>query len=103
MHGPRGVGNRHQKQKTVTFDERCEVLQLSDRDDIEDVSYDDEGYGYGFTYQDVPDDDEDHDEPMLPESDYDGSLQVGDDSITGMVESMLEAARPHTPPNADDE
>ena len=28
---------------------------------------------------------------------------MGDDSITGMVDSMLEATRPHTPPRREDE
>ena len=34
---------------------------------------------------------------------YDSLDQVGNDSLTGMVESMLEATRPHTPPRREDE
>ena len=99
MVGPRGFGQRQpQKQKTVTFDDRCEVLELSDNDDyVEDVSYDEDGYGYGYTFGTAPDEDEDM------EDEYETSLPVGEDSLTGMVDSMLEDTRPHTPPNPDEE
>ena len=45
----------------------------------------------------APDEDEDM------EDEYETSLPVCEDSLTGMVDSMLEDTRPHTPPNPDEE
>ena len=107
LHGPRGVGDRYHKQKTVTFDDNCEVVELSDCDysddepeGVADVSFDDEGdgYGYGYTYQETVDKTDD-----ILEDDLEPEDQLVDDSITGMVDSMLEATRPHTPPNPEEE
>ncbi|KAI0752981.1 hypothetical protein C8Q80DRAFT_1267434 [Daedaleopsis nitida] len=98
IHGPRSFGERRlPKGKTVTFDEKCDVLEFERDDFIEDVSYDENGYGYGYSYEDGCDEDAEMDES------YDSADQVGDDSITGMVDSMLEATRPHTPPRREDE
>ena len=114
MVGPRSVGEqRHQRRKTVTFDERCDVLEFSaEEEDVEEY-YDDGVYSHGYSYDASrdpgPDDDQlqdhddvqDHDESM--EDSFDSNSQLVDDSITGMVDSMLEAARPHTPPRPEDE
>ncbi|RPD53327.1 hypothetical protein L226DRAFT_540672 [Lentinus tigrinus ALCF2SS1-7] len=100
MHGPRIAGERqHQRRKTVTFDERCDVLEFeADEIDVADVSYDENGYGYGFSYQGEVDED-----APMEDSFEDGIDQIGNDSLTGMVDSMLQAALPHTPPRHEDE
>ncbi|KAI0698226.1 hypothetical protein BC835DRAFT_1335005 [Cytidiella melzeri] len=112
LHGPR-MTRRHSRRKTVTFDEKCDVLEF-------DV---DEDNSNPFDW--VTDDDEnyDHNDPMHLDGhpqdgdrEYEGSrgplgvhnadieesfdsFQVGEDSITGLVDSMLEDARPRTPPH----
>ena len=131
MHGPRIAGERqHHRRKTVTFDERCDVVEFErDELNIADVSYDENGYGYGFSYEDEleieidegegegegggqgPVEGEaegegegevDDDAPM--EDNYeDGVDHIGNDSLAGMVESMLQANLPHTPPRHEDE
>ncbi|KAI0325319.1 hypothetical protein GY45DRAFT_1261096 [Cubamyces sp. BRFM 1775] len=91
LHGPRDAGGRRQRRKTVTWDERMDVIEIDPKEEIdEDAFYSEDDYG-------VPSDEE-----LEDSYDYDSS-QIGEDSITGMVESMLEDARPHTPPMPEDE
>ncbi|KAH9942234.1 uncharacterized protein BXZ73DRAFT_87885 [Epithele typhae] len=100
MHGPRTAGERAQQKlsKTVTFDENCDVLEFSDNEDVEDLFFDedDSGYGYGYSYEHDPD----QDQAMEA---ADGSFRLNEDSITGMVNSMLQAAGAQTPPHQEDE
>ncbi|RDX41409.1 hypothetical protein OH76DRAFT_1489500 [Lentinus brumalis] len=113
MHGPRKSGEPLlPRRKTVTFDERCDVLEFDvDKVGIADVSFDEDGYGYGFSCEgggedeeDEEDDDEDEDEDAAMEDSFEDSIDpIANDSITGMVESMLQAALPHTPPAHEDE
>ncbi|KAI8974021.1 hypothetical protein BD414DRAFT_498895 [Trametes punicea] len=92
LHGPRDAGGRRQRRKTVTFDPRMDVMEfdVSEHELEEDAFYSEDDYG-------VPSDEETEDS-----YDHDSS-QIAEDSITGMVESMLEDARPHTPPRHEDE
>ncbi|TBU23853.1 hypothetical protein BD311DRAFT_703183 [Dichomitus squalens] len=95
--GPRSVGEqRHHRRKTVTFDERCDVLEFSAEEDGLDEYLDDGIYSHGFSY-----DTQEEDQSM--EDSFESGLQPGDDSITGLVDSILQAARPHTPPRSEDE
>lgn len=97
LHGPRdagGVYGRRARRKTVTFDETCDVVEY----DVEDDEMDDSAFDW------VTDDDDDEnrlDTPLHhdtnPDDSYDGSQAV-EDSITGLVDSMLQDADPHTPP-----
>lgn len=98
MHGPRDVGQHRQShRKTVTFDDKCDVLEF-EVDGLADVSFDEDGYGYGYTMSDG------YGGMQVDENgSYDSVDQVGNDSITGWVDSMLEDTRPHTPPGPEDE
>jgi hypothetical protein len=89
LHGPRGhdVPKRH-RNKTVTFDETCDVVTFERDDSLEEeqlFSDDNEG-DYGETV--------DYDEPV-------GGVEAND-SLTGLVDSMIQDARgnpsPQTPP-----
>ena len=51
----------------------------------------------------LQDNDDPRDQDYSMEDSFESSSQLVDDSITGMVDSMLEAARPHTPPRPEDE
>ena len=88
FHGPRLIGHdvpKRQRRKTVTFDETCDVVTF-ERDDSpdSDVFSDDDAYG----------EPEEYGEPAE-------SVEAND-SITGLVDSMIqdarEASNPHTPP-----
>ncbi|RDX39629.1 hypothetical protein OH76DRAFT_662268, partial [Lentinus brumalis] len=118
MHGPRKSGEPLlPRRKTVTFDERCDVLEFDvDKIGIADVSFDEDGYGYGFSCEgggededededdDDDDDEDDEDEDAAMEDSFEDSIDpIANDSITGMVESMLQAALPHTPPAHEDQ
>ncbi|KAI0827839.1 hypothetical protein BC628DRAFT_1409423 [Trametes gibbosa] len=92
LHGPRDAGGRRQRRKTVTFDLSCHIVEFDAAEyqlDDQVFTSDDDDYG-------VPSDDDEmaygYDDP-----------QNADDSITGMVDSMLEDTRPHTPPRPEDE
>ncbi|KAF8551975.1 hypothetical protein OG21DRAFT_1486564 [Imleria badia] len=106
LHGPRAadqpsLDGRRQRRKTVTFDERCDVLEFDRDDDDEDnpfFSSDEDDYG----------EPERHEEVAPPHSpgrdnfvDVDGAeqrsfetVQLGDadQSITGIVENMLQSS-----------
>ncbi|KAI0314674.1 hypothetical protein OF83DRAFT_421696 [Amylostereum chailletii] len=90
FHGPRILGHdigKRQRRKTVTFDERCDVVEF-ERDSLE---MDDDPF--------MSDDEDDYGQPE-PGPFYnegDGHSDP-DDSITGLVDSMLQDARPETPP-----
>ncbi|KAH9846776.1 hypothetical protein C2E23DRAFT_788645 [Lenzites betulinus] len=91
LHGPRDAGGRRQRRKTVTFDPNCDVVEFETDYEVDDqVLISDDDYG-------VPSDEE-----MPDDYPYDDH-QDADDSITGMVDSMLEDTRPHTPPRPEDE
>ncbi|CCM00153.1 uncharacterized protein FIBRA_02181 [Fibroporia radiculosa] len=97
LHGPRTVGNgsltRRQRRKTVTFDERCDVVEFDvEEDEIDENPFDSEDS------EDEVDSTGDLLEPPPTESESFDSLQLGDDSITGLVDSMLNE-NPQTPPH----
>lgn len=97
LHGPRdaslGHSNKRARRKTVSFSEHCDILT------IDNVELDENAFDW------VTDEDEDQDDVRFISSNdlddsYDSS-QAGDDSITGMVDSMLQDADPSTPPHDD--
>ena len=108
LHGPRTVGNgsltRRQRRKTVTFDERCDVMEF-ERDEDEDVFDSEDDYG-----DPEPEHAETHhlevehplpDVPSPMNESFDSS-HTGNDSITGLVESLLHSTEvPHTPPRRE--
>ncbi|KAH9917565.1 uncharacterized protein B0H18DRAFT_1123545 [Fomitopsis serialis] len=108
LHGPRTVGNgsfsRRQRRKTVTFDEHCDVLEfhVEEHEIGEDVISTDEESG---------DDEEGVLQPiephLLPDApsptneSFDSS-HAANDSITGLVETLLQDTDdPHTPPRRE--
>lgn len=135
MVGPR-PNRRRSRRKTVTFDERCDVLEFEaeeedhsqqlgegDQKEFEWVTDDDDNLE--DRRMNVDDSDDNHDHRPRPDhhdnnddvynkdgggrgplrvqnADLDDSfegLQGGDDSIIGVVNSMLQDARPSTPPH----
>lgn len=120
LHGPRTSLSKRQRRKTVTFDETCDVMEY-------DVEEDSNSQPFEWVTDEDPDEDDDNDNdnnhetpvqhPQQPDHDttsdderrgplrvHNGdesfdSLQLGEDSITGLVNSMLQDARPHTPPH----
>ncbi|KAN0116105.1 hypothetical protein V8E52_006162 [Russula decolorans] len=90
LHGPRVIGHdvpKRHRRKTVTFDETCDVVTFERDDSLEDeelFSDDNEG-DFGQTV--------DYDQPV-------GSVEAND-SLTGLVDSMIQDARgnpnPQTP------
>lgn len=128
LHGPR-VTRRLSRRKTVTFDENCDVLEFDVEDDNSNpfdwVTDDDENLDHDrmnvddehhHEYNHVDNGDNDaHDNGQLggpsmgqlrvqnpgpPEHSFE-SFQLGEDSITGLVNSMLNDARPKTPPHEE--
>ena len=90
FHGPRVIGHdvpRRQRRKTVTFDETCDVFTFERDDSLEEELFSDDNDG-------DHDETEDYEEPV-------GGIEAND-SITGLVDSMIQDARgtssPHTPP-----
>lgn len=88
---------RRARRKTVTFDETCDVVEYDVDDEMDDNAFD----------WVTDDDDDEHklDEPHqqqepTPDDSYDSS-HTGEDSITGLVDSMLQDAEPRTPPQAN--
>lgn len=115
LHGPR-MTRRHSRRKTVTFDEKCDVLEFDVEEDSSNpfdwVTDDDENYNHNepMNVNDQPyeGNEDDHERPghrgplRLHNPDVDESFdgfQVGEDSITGLVDSMLQDALPNTPPH----
>lgn len=119
FHGPRMVGFNlsaagRARRKTVSFDERCDVVEF-DRDEYEIEDEEEDGYH-------TPRDGEDDDpyaqvDPELendPEHDIDqdGSIEQefcgsnGEDSITGLMDSLIHDSQlgdvPCTPPHNSD-
>ncbi|KAI0759966.1 hypothetical protein BD413DRAFT_594445 [Trametes elegans] len=93
LHGPRDAGGRRQRRKTVTFDPNCDILEFDvAENELDEEAFDSEEDDYG-----VPSDEE-----MADGYEYEPA-QGAEDSITGMVDSMLQDNRPHTPPKAEDE
>ncbi|KZT04730.1 uncharacterized protein LAESUDRAFT_727601 [Laetiporus sulphureus 93-53] len=99
LHGPRGtttgsVNSRRHRRKTVSFDERCEVVEF----DVEEDEFDEDVFESGEEDEfddereedgdDVDDDDDSVRHPQPSEESYDSS-QAGNDSITGLMDSML--------------
>lgn len=124
LHGPRifggEVGGRRQRRKTVTFDERCDVLEF-DRDEssmeVDDDPFetdeDDDQDDYGDPEEGALNGRSSHRQPSAQPSDHDlqhhghqhngqhhdedeGEQEVrylpADDSITGLMDSMLQGA-----------
>ncbi|KIK86105.1 hypothetical protein PAXRUDRAFT_831931 [Paxillus rubicundulus Ve08.2h10] len=111
LHGPRAadqlsLDGKRQRRKTVTFDERCDVLEF-DRDEDEDanpfVSDDEDDYGEPERRDDM----ENHfsqgqDNAVSyddPDQDSFESVQLGetDQSITGIVDAMMQSAPTSAP------
>ena len=102
LHGPRlSGGPRRQRRKTVTFHERCDVLEFDREEEIdeEDVfqnfSEEDErdDFFQGMHEEDDPSQgsshsDHDHDEVMLEDTSYE-SIQLSDQGINPSVPSLL--------------
>ena len=90
LHGPRSIGHddpKRQRRKTVTFDETCDVVTFERDDSLEEELFSDDNDGdFGETV--------DYDDPV-------GGVEAHD-SITGLVDSMIQDARgnssPQTPP-----
>ena len=115
FHGPRMVGNnpgatKRGRRKTVTFDERCDVVEF-DREEHELEDEEEEGY---HTPRDGEDDgpdgqvdpdlenEPDHDiDHYSMEQEFGGSN--GEDSITGLMDSLIHDNQlgdvPRTPPH----
>lgn len=90
LHGPRLIGHdvaKRQRRKTVTFDETCDVLTFERDDSLEEELFSDDNDGDSHEMAD-------YDAPV-------GGIEAND-SITGLVDSMLQDARgtssPQTPP-----
>ncbi|KAJ7668522.1 hypothetical protein DFH06DRAFT_982882 [Mycena polygramma] len=121
MHGPR-LSGRRERRKTVTFDERCDVVEFDREEDPSDDSADDYGHDYGQDEDDTPDADDpffvppqqQDAQPPQPDSSYESvdlsdtsllpesSLPLDldpDTSITGLVDAMFgPASGTSTPP-----
>lgn len=102
LHGPRdasyGSHSRRARRKTVSFSEHCDIMT------IDNIELDENAFDW------VTDEDEDHEEDeqrFISSNDLDESYDSSqggdpDDSITGMVDSMLQDATtppPTTPPH----
>ncbi|TFK44352.1 hypothetical protein BDQ12DRAFT_672830 [Crucibulum laeve] len=105
MHGPRlSGGARRERRKTVTFDERCDVLEFDRDDSIEDVFESaDEDDNYGMPEPDIHNDDDNdpffqasaaleheyhHDDVMDEDASYE-SIQLSDVDADRAVPSLL--------------
>lgn len=92
LHGPRGIGHdvpKRHRRKRVTFDETCDVVTFERDDSLEEeVLFSDDNEGdYDETV--------DYGEPVE-------ATEANDDSLTGLVDSMIQDSRgspnPQTPP-----
>ena len=122
FHGPRVVGfsvgtARRARRKTVTFDERCDVVEF-DREEHELEGQEEEEDGYHTPHDGDEDDDPDgqldvdfeHEPENEPENDVDrDSMEQefggsnAEDSITGLMDSLIHDNQlgnvPRTPPH----
>ncbi|KAG9312058.1 hypothetical protein JVU11DRAFT_7339 [Chiua virens] len=105
LHGPRAadqssLDGKRQRRKTVTFDERCDVLEFEREDAEEDPFYssDEDDYGQPELHHDFeahpP---QGHDSGVVgndgEQCSFEGvHLGDADESITGIVDNMLQAA-----------
>ncbi|KAH0589121.1 hypothetical protein H2248_004889 [Termitomyces sp. 'cryptogamus'] len=120
MHGPRlssGSQSRRQRRKTVTWDENCDVVEISaDENETDSENEEEQRVGVGNDYEQEPQDDpffrgdqpqkEDRimDEPSYDSNDpYDGLSDDGpslgldpDASISGLVEEMFASSSKKT-------
>lgn len=105
LHGPRAadqpsLDGKRQRRKTVTFDERCDVLEF-DRDEEEEenpfFSSDEDDYGEPEQHDELESyHAQGHDNAVIVEDvEYTsfGSVQLGDadQSITGIVDNMIQS------------
>ncbi|KAA1470645.1 hypothetical protein DENSPDRAFT_836479, partial [Dentipellis sp. KUC8613] len=99
FHGPRTLGTekpKRQRRKTVTFEDRCEVVEYEVERSLEAEDV--------FMSTDEEDAADPYQQPSHDRSsdDYYGSAGEGHDSITGLVDSMLQETQDdsgaHTPP-----
>jgi hypothetical protein len=106
MHGPRPVGRvpsgSRARRKTVTFDERCDVVEF-DRESVEisfnasaiddDEDTEDDYFGDDYDGEDhLPAEEEDG--PVEePQDSYEHEPMRPDDSIVGRIDTMLEESR----------
>lgn len=106
LHGPRAadqpsLDGRRQRRKTVTFDERCDVLEY-DRDEVDEedlfFSSDEDDYGEPEQHDEL---ETRHSQDRDSTADGDGAEQRSfesvqpvdaDQSITGIVDSMMQSA-----------
>ena len=93
LHGPRLIGHdatKRQRRKTVTFDETCDVLTFERDDSLEDEELFSDDNDGEYDYDETGDDE-------VPVAGIEAN-----DSITGLVDSMIQDARgtsdPQTPP-----
>jgi len=113
LHGPRHSGSgKRERRKTVTWDDRMEVMEISDEEQYSDEAMDEEDM-----YEEEADPDPffqagpiSHTMDSTPDSSFDsvdlsahGSPELdGDQSLAGIVEEMLgDVSSPHTPPHND--
>ncbi|KAF9228374.1 hypothetical protein BS17DRAFT_799695 [Gyrodon lividus] len=111
LHGPRAadqpsLDGKRQRRKTVTFDERCDVLEF-DRDEDESVnpfvSSDEDDYGEPEQRDDMESYHSHGQDNAASRGDIDQdsfeSIQLGDtdQSITGIVDAMMQSASASAP------
>jgi len=97
MHGPRlSGGAKRERRKTVTFHERCDVLEFDRDDDSEEEDADDEGHddsshdmqGEADPFTDPLRPNNQHDESMEEDASYE-SIQLPDEGFNPSVPSLL--------------
>lgn len=108
LHGPRHVANgsltRRRRRKTVTFLDHCHILEFEPNEEEYAVDSEDD-------YGDPEPDEEEPSHPQAqhlppdlpsPMNESFDSSHTGNDSITGLVDSLLHNTQePHTPPHHD--
>lgn len=111
--GPRDSGARRERRKTVTWDERCDVVEFDRESSMEDPFLTDEGdsedeyFGPDVRPEEVGVQDEEEEDMEVDQQEAEfGTVSemqqhVGlpaDDSIVGLVELMIQDVKgPHTP------
>ncbi|EIN06714.1 hypothetical protein PUNSTDRAFT_136551 [Punctularia strigosozonata HHB-11173 SS5] len=105
--GPRDEGSRRERRKTVTWDERCDVVEFDRESSMEDPFFSDEEeddyFGHDARPEEVGDDSMDVERSAEDDmGDEKASIEMGaEDSIVGLVDSMLQDAgedrEPRTP------
>lgn len=117
LHGPRtadqgSLDGRRRRRKTVTFDERCDVLEFDRDEEEEDPFFSSDEDDYGTPEPDDDDDEEEENELKLqprdqcPPGDEQNvhqdsfeSIELGeaDQSLTGIVDALLQSTSSTVP------